>query len=318
MNNKGKKWITIVELIVVITILAILWTVGFLSFQSYTVYSRDVVRVTDLKNIQSVLEYTYTESWVYPLPDTWTWITFSGWLVWTQWEFWKDTKRKTKRLDKIPLDPLTQNEYTYSVLNTNLEFELWAILEWDEIAKNSPRLGGELYADNSDFKSYITWNYNWLVAKVNTWSKDYVLAVPSIISWDITSSDLLDIVSNQDFSLKWYKNIPHSYGVTNTESPKPQFVNPDNLVVWSWSVDELKYNIRQLEFLDNLQLAYTWTTIKDNSEMKFILSPSADDEKSFASQTIIKAGLNKKIVIDEYLSLWTCTFPFIVWACSYE
>jgi hypothetical protein len=38
-------------------------------------------------------------------------------------------QQKTKRISTIPLDPLTQNEYAYSVTNTRQEYELGAITE---------------------------------------------------------------------------------------------------------------------------------------------------------------------------------------------
>tara|TARA_Y100001960_G_C14352104_1_gene670075 strand:- start:403 stop:597 length:195 start_codon:yes stop_codon:yes gene_type:complete len=50
------KGFTLVELIVVITILAILSTVAFISFQNYVLSSRDSKRTTDIKNIVKSLE----------------------------------------------------------------------------------------------------------------------------------------------------------------------------------------------------------------------------------------------------------------------
>jgi prepilin-type N-terminal cleavage/methylation domain-containing protein len=48
----GKTYgFTLVELIIVITILAILVTIGIVSFQNYTKGSRDAKRVAELKNI---------------------------------------------------------------------------------------------------------------------------------------------------------------------------------------------------------------------------------------------------------------------------
>jgi len=60
----SKSWFTLVELIVIITILAILGTIWFLSIQNYTVYARDVARLSDLNNIKSVMEYSITETGV--------------------------------------------------------------------------------------------------------------------------------------------------------------------------------------------------------------------------------------------------------------
>jgi prepilin-type N-terminal cleavage/methylation domain-containing protein len=51
-----KQAFTLVELIVVITILAILGTIAFISMQSYSKTARDSVRVADIKNIETSLE----------------------------------------------------------------------------------------------------------------------------------------------------------------------------------------------------------------------------------------------------------------------
>lgn len=50
MKNKNKAF-TLVELIVVITILAILWTIAFISLQWYTAEARDSKRLSDITNI---------------------------------------------------------------------------------------------------------------------------------------------------------------------------------------------------------------------------------------------------------------------------
>jgi len=306
---ENRLWFTLVELIVTITILAVLWTISFLWFQSYTTYSRDVVCVTDLNNIKSVLEYTYTESWRYPVPDEWSEITYSGWTVWTQWEFWKKSKRAVKRLDKVPTDLLTQNQYTYSVLNTNSEYELWAVFEGDEVVMlttisphlTSPKgrgIIGETHADQSDFKSYITWNYNWQIAKVNTGWLDYILAVPSIISSDIvTSKKLEDIITNKKLSFKWHKNIPHSYWVEYTpwDPSEVEFVKTENLVVYSWTwVTKKLEDPAELKILaDNLQKAYSWSALKDNSNYTTLLNIDTENDSQINSQ--IWTLTNKRI-----------------------
>ncbi|MBT3853103.1 hypothetical protein HOF65_03840 [bacterium] len=43
-------------------------------------------------------------------------------------------------MDKIPLDPLTEIEYTYSVTNTRKEYELAGILETQDLAQTPPNL----------------------------------------------------------------------------------------------------------------------------------------------------------------------------------
>ena len=68
---KKKKAFTLVELIIVITVLAVLATIAFLNLNGYTWEARDSVRFTDLKNIQKTMELSLWE-WNL-LPNTrWT------------------------------------------------------------------------------------------------------------------------------------------------------------------------------------------------------------------------------------------------------
>ena len=325
MKNK-KIAFTLVELIVTITILAILWTIGFLSFQSYTVYSRDVVRLSHISNMKSVLEYNYTETWRYPKPDWENNITYSWAIAWIQWDFWKDTKRKTKRLDSIPLDPLTQNTYSYSVTKNQSEFELGSIFEWDEVSKNNSILNNS-YADNSDFKAYISWNYNWQILKVKSWSVDYILAVPSIILSDYTDLRLEDIIDNANskFVLNWYNNIPSNYWMTNSGSWELDFLKKENFVVFEWNLESLSESWSlQEELWTKLALAYSWTTIENNSGIKEIVNAHSWN-KLYLTQNIIKSTLIPKFEITAVsVTNWCASQPnytnanFVAWTAISE
>ena len=129
MYKLQKKAFTLVELIVVITILAILWTIAFISYQWYSRSARDSVRISDIKNIRSALELFELNSWKYPDPENSSPINYLWAEVRTQWIFWEQNLTNVWKLNKLPKDPLFDVAYTYSVLNTKKEFELWAILE---------------------------------------------------------------------------------------------------------------------------------------------------------------------------------------------
>jgi len=85
MNKQQKQAFTLVELIVVITILAILWTIAFISLQWYARDARDSVRISDMKNIEKALELWYLNKWKYTDPTNWVSITYLWWLLWNQW-----------------------------------------------------------------------------------------------------------------------------------------------------------------------------------------------------------------------------------------
>jgi len=216
INNLKNKWFTLVELIVIITILTILWVVWFISFQGYIVNARDSIRITDISNIKKSLWYV-KEITGYPIPDNWFEITFSGSEVFTEWEFGENSKRITSSLNKLPVDPLTWDKYTYSILNNRQEFEIWTILEWNSI-KITSFVSEQSYANDFDYNAYISWNFNQRVAKVVSWSKEYVLALPSIIITDKNNNNLENIIKTRNLVLKWQWNLPHSYNIPSNLS----------------------------------------------------------------------------------------------------
>lgn len=193
MNKRA--WFTLVELIVVITILAILWAIAFLSLQWYSKSARDSTRLTDIKTIEKSLELFALQTWYYPEPsDSWK-VTFSGAEVRTQWLVWDHIILQLQKLNKKPVDPLNGLEYVYSRLNTKKEVEIAAVFEQLEAFSTT----------------YIIGNYNGLTAKVATWGMTYVLAVPTIVNGDIFGASYEDILINNTIVADGSELPPHNY-----------------------------------------------------------------------------------------------------------
>ena len=134
MKKIKKQGFTLVELIVVITILAILWTIAFISLQWYSKSARDSARVSDMSRIKTSLELFKIDWAKYPEPTESVSITYNSTEAWTQWTFWQTTFNNVEKLDKIPRDPTTEELYIYSVTNTRKEFLLYWELEADDMA----------------------------------------------------------------------------------------------------------------------------------------------------------------------------------------
>jgi len=128
--NKQKKAFTLVELIVVITILAILWTIAFISLQWYSKDTRNSVRLSDLLNIDKTLWIKLVTAWKVPVPDNKIDITASGTIFIYQWNAWE------RVLDSLWVsnwwkDPKDETYYTYAT-NTSLnKYQLIWFMEWD-------------------------------------------------------------------------------------------------------------------------------------------------------------------------------------------
>jgi len=123
LNSKGRLAFTLVELIVVITILAILWTIAFISLKWYSRDARDSVRTTDLASISKQLELMIIKAWKVYIPENKVDITASGTIISYQWEMWQDTLNKL-RVNNGGLDPVDQSPYIYTTTKNLKQYEL--------------------------------------------------------------------------------------------------------------------------------------------------------------------------------------------------
>jgi len=191
-----KKAFTLVELIVVITILAILWTIAFISLQWYSRDARDSKRTADLWNMKTSLELFHVNTWNYPAPDNPSIISHSWDTVWYQWSVWDQVTTNLKQLTEKPLDPLTQAEYIYSTTWSYKEYQVLALYEWNITYNQSPHsispkgrevasLISTANAATTSLTPKVVWNYNEIFVQTNI----YTVATPSIITsepWDVT------------------------------------------------------------------------------------------------------------------------------------
>ncbi len=268
MKNKSIFWFSVSELMISLSILAILATISFFSFVWYSKDARDSVRITDMKSIKSSLESYYFDTWFYPEPSNSKNIIYDWVTVWKQWTFWDSVFTNVRVLNSLPIDPLFDNKYSYSILNNSSQMELASVLEWTEsFSFNYNTVNAAI--EKSIAKAYVIWDYNWLLSKVSTWSLDYVLTVPSITTNDLNSLNLVDIVNNWNFVYNNYSNLPDSYKVSKFNTKGGFNFSTNNLVVFSWSLDDLENGFSQVDFLKKLKQAYSWSIITSND---FLLS----------------------------------------------
>jgi len=130
--HKRIQAFTLTELVIIITILAILSTIAFVSYSNNISKTRDDRRQLDIDNIQIALSTFKSQNWYYPLPwDTFN-ITYSWSIVAKQWVL--NTQVILSSLESIPTDPLDNNYYSYSVTTDQKQYQLAATLEndWEE------------------------------------------------------------------------------------------------------------------------------------------------------------------------------------------
>jgi len=119
MDKKTLKAFTLVELLVVVSIIGVLTTLVAPNLNSARERGRDAARKSDLRNIQTALRLYYNDNGEYPQGEG----SISG----VDWgEEWSDGD--TTYMAKLPADPLTVQSYDYDYVDDD-NYILKACLE---------------------------------------------------------------------------------------------------------------------------------------------------------------------------------------------
>jgi len=126
--KKAKKWFTFVEVIVATTILILLSSLGLYSFSKYSSNTRDIQRVSDMKNIVSSMNLYKQKRWSLPLP--WDYFTIkNGATINVAYQWKLNEKVSLPTLETIPLDPLLKIPYIFSVTKSRQDYQVATTLE---------------------------------------------------------------------------------------------------------------------------------------------------------------------------------------------
>lgn len=126
----NKNAFTLVELIVVVTILWILATIWFVSYSGYLTGVRDTNRISSLTSISDGLELYRTRRDL-PLPDTSVRVLHSGSTVAYQW-YAGTNVLQTIEYSKSWRDPKYDFYFTYYLASNKKSYQLMAFLEESE------------------------------------------------------------------------------------------------------------------------------------------------------------------------------------------
>ncbi len=212
--NKTKKWFTLIELIISMTIISILSVGVFMSVSNFLKNNNDTIRKSHINQISLALK---NSKWKLPLPDNYTSLYFSWSLIWFQWTFCDIASNKLNLLN-ILKDPENWTCYTYLINSSRNNYQLYTHL----FTKDQP---------------YIIWKDLWIVA--TTWN--------TTIDWSYTWS--LDLY-NASNNYKIYKNNNNNFIsnnikalVKNCNDIKKYNIWQDSWIytVYSWSVEKKVY-----------------------------------------------------------------------------
>lgn len=151
------NWFTFVELIVAVTIMSILATIGFIAYTNQLWTTRDSRRISEITAINDALTSLSTKWAKYPLPTSSLPVTTAGsisndTLVWYQWEFWTDLLKQIW-FQNGWLDPKDGFPYIYFTNKDRRFAEVMAYLEDGSNLSLVDPLFPSAYAALSDYST---------------------------------------------------------------------------------------------------------------------------------------------------------------------
>lgn len=217
MNHKKRKGFTLVELIVVITILAVLATIWYISFLWYASLARDSSRIHNISVINRALEYHKLTDPILFQPANMIPITLSWTVVGYQWDMWKTSLGKIGIADG-GTDPLDWEYYSY-FLSWN-KAQILTLLENPKESSLS-LINQSTYAavDYTDRYPYFKGTWLWMILEEDN--------TPIHRSTDVIAEWEFDIF-NPAFSIKKVKSL-----YTNSSSS----VMPALMIGWQLSLN---------------------------------------------------------------------------------
>ena len=287
-----KYWFTLVELIIVITILSILGTIWFISFSWYSLWTRDANRISQLATMQVWLE-VYGAKSTLPIPENSVEVRASGTLIWYEWYIWNDIL-KLIEYSQWWRDPKDEKYFTYYLNDKMSKFQLMAYLE-------------------SEWNKQITKNEKWkqikksllFVSKV--YALDYIKRYPAMMwskIWLITES-ITNIPIHEVSSIisSWYLDI-----IKTNDSYKANYTD-FSFISWTGSNMELVKEIHDNPIKSCLSIFKSWNW-SDNWE--YTINPTwiewweynvyCDMESDWGWWTLVLSAWNNKVI-----PVWTTT-----------
>jgi prepilin-type N-terminal cleavage/methylation domain-containing protein len=201
LNNK--KAFTIIELVVVISILATLSTIWFISYSWYLVWVRDTNRASQLTSISEWLNIYLTKGKL-PYPEDKVDIKSGSDIIAYQWLAWAKTLLAIN-YSKEWLDPKENIPYSYYLTANRKYFQLMWFLE--------------------DETNLASWIVN------STYAIDYSMKYP-ILMWN--KLWILTTDNNQPITDLWLS--PSELDISNVVNlPLKSYLTSTEYVEWTWT-----------------------------------------------------------------------------------
>lgn len=282
MKSPFTKAFTLVELIVVITILSILGTIGFVSLQGYSANARDSVRISDLRNIEKSLELYHYSHNEYPKLSTGSIVSYSGSELWTQGSFDDEVTLAVGKINPKPLDPLTNSEYIYSVTYSGQEYQIAGALE----RGNPVGLISETYANYN--QALVRGDFNGSVIGKTIAGQLHVFGVPSLVAITESSITLQEVLDQDLFVMNKFSAIPRGIEKAGEESNRRVSFAPSRHadgILFQGSSDTLASKTGSLSLAQTMYEYYEGTGIANAESLLSFTSNDPTLESNQAKAT---------------------------------
>ncbi len=155
------KAFTLVELIVVITILAVLSTIWFVSYSWYLAWTRDTNRISQLKAISDWL-HLFSTNHSLPTPDDNIDVKAHWKVIAIQWYAWKNTL-ETITYSTPGLDPKDKTYFSYYLTRDKKYFQLMTFLEEEDSLQTAWIFNNTKAVDYSIRYPAVFWDKLWIL-----------------------------------------------------------------------------------------------------------------------------------------------------------
>lgn len=239
MHFKNKNWFTIVELIVVVTLLSIMTSLAYFSINDFKNNSKDAYRISDMEDIKVSFRTFKMQRSIYPTAKNWVNIT-NKWIPQAvQWNLTSDISLNSE--NRVPSDPSWMN-YLLSTTKNKQYYQVWMTFEnsWNPIA-------------------YVSWDYDTitptmfpslLIASSSTWSIE-------IHEWEPHADEY-----RNKFIIDWSNlNLPYDLSSWLPVAKAATFEE----AIWTWlSVSTDYWNCNEVFADDKYLWEWEYITLKAN------------------------------------------------------
>lgn len=265
---------TLVELIVVITIVWILSTVWFVSYSGYLTWARDSNRISQMVKLSDSLQVYGTRKSL-PLPDDYVGITSTWVTMWYQWYAWIDVL-ETIDYTNWWKDPKDDSYYTYYVSKNRKYFQFTSFLEEQTVTSFSYKTYAVDYSDRYP-KSYgkklwvVTDEFNTPVQEITSISSAWNLDLYSTLDTYTIHFDDNDIITWAWEVLRW---AIAWWGL-----------------VWYWNFESLSgTNFQDLSTNNTIWIASWWVSV---------------DTDGVIWNSVSFDGVNDSYLVDSIVGVWS-------------